>query len=131
MKTMSKQFAPEFLNRLDEVVFFNQLDEESLQRIVDIELAPLVSRVHDMGHILNVTEAARQLLAKRGYDVKYGARPLRRAIQNLLENPLCEILLQKNIAANAQLTADIEKNSTQDEQADDTSKDEQLSITAI
>lgn len=131
MKTMSKQFAPEFLNRLDEVVFFNQLDEESLQRIVDIELAPLVSRVHDMGHILNVTEAARQLLAKRGYDVKYGARPLRRAIQNLLENPLCEILLQKNIAANAQLTADIEKNSTQDEQADDISKDEQLSITAI
>ena len=129
MKALSKQFAPEFLNRLDEVVFFSQLNADALQRIVDIELAPLVSRVHDMGHILNVTLAARQLLAKRGYDVKYGARPLRRAIQNLLENPLCEILLQENIASDAQLTADIEKEK-KDGQTGSKQEDTRLAITA-
>lgn len=129
MKALSKQFAPEFLNRLDEVVFFSQLNADALQRIVDIELAPLVSRVHDMGHILNVTLAARQLLAKRGYDVKYGARPLRRAIQNLLENPLCEILLQENIASDAQLTADIEEEK-RDGQTGSKQEDTRLAITA-
>lgn len=129
MKALSKQFAPEFLNRLDEVVFFSQLNADALQRIVDIELAPLVNRVHDMGHILNVTLAARQLLAKRGYDVKYGARPLRRAIQNLLENPLCEILLQENIASDAQLTADIEKEK-KDGQTGSKQEDTRLAITA-
>lgn len=129
MKALSKQFAPEFLNRLDEVVFFSQLNADALQRIVDIELAPLVSRVHDMGHILNVTLAARQLLAKRGYDVKYGARPLRRAIQNLLENPLCEILLQENIASDAQLTADIEEEK-KDGQTGSKQEDTKLAITA-
>lgn len=129
MKALSKQFAPEFLNRLDEVVFFSQLNADALQRIVDIELAPLVSRVHDMGHILNVTLAARQLLAKRGYDVKYGARPLRRAIQNLLENPLCEILLQENIASDAQLTADIEEEK-KDGQTGCKQEDTKLAITA-
>ncbi len=129
MKALSKQFAPEFLNRLDEVVFFSQLNADALQRIVDIELAPLVSRVHDMGHILNVTLAARQLLAKRGYDVKYGARPLRRAIQNLLENPLCEILLQENVASDAQLTADIEKEK-KDGQTGSKQEDTKLAITA-
>lgn len=129
MKALSKQFAPEFLNRLDEVVFFSQLNADALQRIVDIELAPLVNRVHDMGHILNVTLAARQLLAKRGYDVKYGARPLRRAIQNLLENPLCEILLQENIASDAQLTADIEEEK-KDGQTGSKQEDTKLAITA-
>lgn len=129
MKALSKQFAPEFLNRLDEVVFFSQLNADALQRIVDIELAPLVSRVHDMGHILNVTLAARQLLAKRGYDVKYGARPLRRAIQNLLENPLCEILLQENIASDAQLTADIEEEK-KNGQTGSKQEDTRLAITA-
>lgn len=129
MKALSKQFAPEFLNRLDEVVFFSQLNADALQRIVDIELAPLVSRVHDMGHILNVTLAARQLLAKRGYDVKYGARPLQRAIQNLLENPLCEILLQENIASDAQLTADIEEEK-KDGQTGSKQEETKLAITA-
>ena len=129
MKALSKQFAPEFLNRLDEVVFFSQLNADALQRIVDIELAPLVSRVHDMGHILNVTLAARQLLAKRGYDVTYGASPLRRAIQNLLENPLCEILLQENIASDAQLTADIEEEK-KDGQTGSKQEDTKLAITA-
>ena len=83
-----------------------------------------------MGHILNVTVAARQLLAKRGYDVKYGARPLKRAIQNLLENPLCEILLQSNIAANANLTADIESSIDENEGEGKKKDDERLSITA-
>jgi len=130
MKALGKRFAPEFLNRLDEVVFFNQLNENDIQRIVDIELAPLVHRVHDMGHMLKITEAARQLLAKRGYDVKYGARPLRRAIQNLLENPLCEILLQEDIASDAQLTADIDLDTSKDSKDSNRSDKKKLAITA-
>ena len=130
MKAMNRQFAPEFLNRLDEVVFFNQLNKEALQRIVDMELAPLVSRVHDLGHILNITEAARQLLAKRGYDAKYGARPLRRAIQNLLENPLCEMLLQENIASDARLTADIAQDTMPGEGSGKEQDGKKLAITA-
>ena len=130
MKALSKQFAPEFLNRIDDVVFFNQLNEESLQRIVDLELAPLLGRVQEMGHVLNVTDAARHLLAKCGYDVKYGARPLRRAIQNMLENPLCEMLLQANVATDATLTADIMPESDSQKNGEESNKNKELAITA-
>lgn len=92
-KALQKQFAPEFLNRLDDIIYFDQLSQESIQNIVDIELRPLIRRLNDMGFNLHVSEEARRVLGKRGYDVQYGARPLKRAIQNLLEDPLCEVLM--------------------------------------
>ncbi|MCD8284690.1 MAG: ATP-dependent Clp protease ATP-binding subunit [Prevotellaceae bacterium] len=92
-KSLQRQFAPEFLNRLSDIIYFDQLSPESILKIVDIELAPLMRRVEDMGFSLKVTDAAKQLLAKKGYDVQYGARPLKRTIQNLLEDPLCQRLL--------------------------------------
>ena len=93
-KALKKQFAPEFLNRLDDIIYFNQLDEDSIQKIVEIELKPLLSRVSDLGVTLEVTPEARQLLGKKGYDVQYGARPLKRILQTMLEDPLCDVLMQ-------------------------------------
>ena len=93
LKSIKKQFAPEFLNRLDDIVYFNQLTEEAIQKIVGIELQPLQKRIEQQGYHLEVTPAARQLLGKEGYDAQYGARPLRRALQHHLKDPLCQAIL--------------------------------------
>ena len=92
-KAIRKQFAPEFINRLDDIVFFDQLDEEAIGRIVSLELQPLMRRIADLGYQLTVTPEAQQLLARKGYDVQYGARPLSRAIRTCLEEPLCEVMM--------------------------------------
>ena len=93
-KALKKQFAPEFLNRLDDIIYFDQLSEESIQKIVDIELKPLLHRVEELGVTLEVTPEVRQFLGKKGYDVQYGARPLKRILQTMLEDPLCDVLMQ-------------------------------------
>ena len=93
-KAIRKQFAPEFLNRLDDIIHFDQLGEEAIQRIVSLELQPLMQRIADLGYQLTVTPEAQQLLAHKGYDVQYGARPLSRAIRTCLEEPLCEVMMQ-------------------------------------
>ena len=95
-KSINKLFAPEFLNRLDNIVYFDQLSEDSIKQIVDIEVRPLIKRVSEMGLNLTITEAAKALLARKGYDVQYGARPLKRALQTLLEDPICELLMSEN-----------------------------------
>ena len=92
-KALSKQFAPEFLNRLDEIITFDQLDLEAIKKIVDIELKPLFKRVEDLGYHLELTDAAKSFVAERGYDVQFGARPLKRAIQSYIEDVVCERLL--------------------------------------
>ena len=94
-KALDKQFAPEFMNRLDNIVYFDHLSQEDLQKIVDIELKPLLDRINEMGHTLEVTPEACELLGKKGYDIQFGARPLKRAIQDLLEDPICEILMEE------------------------------------
>jgi ATP-dependent Clp protease ATP-binding subunit ClpC len=92
-KSITKQFAPEFLNRLDDIIYFDQLSEESIKQIVDIEAKPLIKRIKEMGYDLQLTEEAKALVAKKGYDVQFGARPLKRALQTLLEDPICELLM--------------------------------------
>ncbi len=108
-KALEKQFAPEFMNRLDNVIHFDHLSQEDLQRIVDIELCPLLERVKELGHTLEVTPEARELLGKKGYDMQFGARPLKRAIQDLLEDPLCELLI-KETESSLQLKAIVGEN---------------------
>ncbi len=93
-KSITKQFAPEFLNRLDDIIYFDQLSEESIKQIVDIEAKPLIKRIKEMGYDLQLTEEAKALLAKKGYDVQFGARPLKRALHTLLEDPICELLME-------------------------------------
>lgn len=92
-KSLSKQFSPEFLNRLDEIITFNQLDIDAIKRIIDIELRGLFGRVHDMGYEIQITDKAKEFVATKGYDLQFGARPLKRAIQTYIEDGVCELLL--------------------------------------
>lgn len=96
-KALNKQFAPEFLNRLDEIINFDQLEMESLVKIVDIELEGLYKRVENIGYKLVIEEEAKQFIAKKGYDIQYGARPLKRAIQTHVEDLLSDIILGSEI----------------------------------
>ena len=114
-KALDKQFAPEFMNRVDNIVYFDHLSQEDLQKIVDIELKPLLDRINEMGHSLEVSPEARELLGRKGYDVQFGARPLKRAIQDLIEDPLCEILMEPlsnspKGEGNLQLKAEVDAN---------------------
>lgn len=95
MKSLSKQFAPEFLNRLDDVITFDQLSIEALEKIVDIQLADLSARLLSMGYRLSITDAAKSFIANHGYDVQFGARPLRRALQTYIEDKLSEALISE------------------------------------
>ena len=96
-KALNKTFSPEFLNRLDEIITFDQLSLEAITRIVDIELKGLYERLESIGYHLQVDDAAKKFLATKGYDVQFGARPLKRAIQNYLEDGLSELIVSGGI----------------------------------
>lgn len=92
-KALNKRFAPEFLNRVDEIINFDQLNMEAIIKIVDIELGSLVKRIKELGYDISISEDAKKFLAEKGYDVQFGARPLKRAIQNYVEDEISELLL--------------------------------------
>ena len=96
-KSLSKQFAPEFLNRLDEIITFDQLDLKAIKKIIDIELKGLYKRIESLGYQLTITDSAKEFVATKGYDVQFGARPLKRAIQNYIEDGVCEKLLSDEL----------------------------------
>ena len=98
-KSLSKQFAPEFLNRLDEIITFDQLDLEAIKKIINIELKGLFKRVQELGYEMEITDEAKEYVATKGYDVQFGARPLKRAIQNHIEDGLSELILSGEIKA--------------------------------
>lgn len=112
-KSLSKQFSPEFLNRLDEIITFDQLDLNAIKKIIDIELKGLVKRVEDMGYHIEISESAKEFVAKKGYDVQFGARPLKRAIQTYIEDGVCELLLGGKLKKGD--TINIDKNSEKEE----------------
>lgn len=97
-KSLSRQFAPEFLNRLDEIITFDQLDLAAIKQIVDIELAKLFKRVESLGFHITITEEAKEFVATKGYDVQFGARPLKRAIQTYIEDGLSELIVNGELA---------------------------------
>lgn len=92
-KSLSKQFSPEFLNRLDDIITFDQLDIQAIKTIIDLELSGLFGRMEQMGYKLNISDEAKEIVAAKGYDVQFGARPLKRAIQTYIEEGLCEMML--------------------------------------
>ena len=94
-KALNKSFAPEFINRLDEIITFDQLDINALIRIIDIELKGLYQRVENLGYRLEIDEAAKRFVAEKGYDAQFGARPLKRSIQNNLEDGLAELIINE------------------------------------
>ena len=112
-KHLSKQFAPEFLNRLDEIITFDQLDLSAITSIVDLELKSLVKRVENLGYHFQMTDKAKEFVASKGYDVQFGARPLKRAIQNYVEDGLCELLMEGNLKPGSVIS--IGKNPKKDE----------------
>ena len=105
-KALSKQFSPEFLNRLDEIITFDQLDMEAIKRIIDVELKGLVKRIKDLGYEMQLTDAAKVFVATKGYDVQFGARPLKRAIQNYIEDGICEMILDESIKPGSVIVID-------------------------
>ena len=96
-KALSKQFSPEFLNRLDEIITFDQLDLEAIKKIVDIELRGLYKRIESIGYALEVSDEAKQFVAEKGYDVQFGARPLKRAIQTYIEDEVSELIINGEV----------------------------------
>lgn len=103
-KSLSKQFSPEFLNRMDEIITFGQLDIEDTKTIVGLEMTELLSRLGEMGYTISITDKAKEHIARSGYDQQYGARPLKRAIQNLVEDKLCDMILNGEIAPGSNIT---------------------------
>ncbi len=97
-KALRKTFAPEFLNRIDDVIMFNQLSRENIHKIIDIELKGLYKRVEELGYKIKISSAAKDYIADKGYDPKYGARPLKRAIQKYLEDKMAEAIIKAEIS---------------------------------
>lgn len=118
-KSLSRQFAPEFLNRLDEIITFDQLDIEAIKKIIDIELKGLYKRISDIGYNLTISDEAKVFVASKGYDVQFGARPLKRAIQNYIEDAICEMILSDEIHEGDTIHVDFDK------------ENEKLSLTTI
>lgn len=107
-KSLAHQFAPEFLNRLDEIITFDQLDNTAIRKIVDIELSRLFKRINDMGYAVEISDEAKTLLANKGYNPQYGARPLKRAIQTYIEDVLCELLLSDEKRTSKTIAIDVD-----------------------
>ena len=96
-KALSKQFSPEFLNRLDEIITFDQLDLDAIKRIIDVELKGLYNRIEQIGYHIDLSDEAKEFVASKGYDVQFGARPLKRAIQNYLEDGISDIIVNGDL----------------------------------
>jgi ATP-dependent Clp protease ATP-binding subunit ClpC len=112
-KSLKKAFAPEFLNRIDDVVIFNSLDKADIRKIIDIELKGLYQRVESLGYKLILSKEAKDFIAAKGYDVQYGARPLRRAIQKYLEDEMAEVIIQASISEGDAIEVDFDKENQQ------------------
>ena len=96
-KALNKAFAPEFLNRIDDIIMFDQLDKEAIHKIIDIELQGLYKRIESLGYSLELTDVAKDFIATKGYDIQFGARPLKRAIQKYLEDEMAEMIIRASV----------------------------------
>ena len=106
---LKKSFAPEFLNRIDDVIVFNALEREHIHSIIDIELKKLLNRISDLGYTLNLSEKAKDYIADKGFDKKYGARPLKRAIQKYIEDALAEEIVESNLKEGDIINMDLDE----------------------
>ena len=100
-KALSKQFSPEFLNRLDEIITFDQLDLQAIKQIIDVELKSVFKRIGDLGYQVELSDEAKQFVAEKGYDVQFGARPLKRAIQTYIEDGISELIVNGDVKTGA------------------------------
>ena len=108
-KALNKAFAPEFLNRIDDIVMFDTLDQEAIFKIIDIELRGFLARMSKLGYQFEITEDAKSYIATKGYDQQYGARPLKRALQKYLEDPLAELIINSELQTGDKILVDYDK----------------------
>ncbi|MDO5617043.1 MAG: AAA family ATPase, partial [Cruoricaptor ignavus] len=101
---LKKAFAPEFLNRIDDIIIFNALEQDDIKKIIDLELSKLFGRLEKLGYKLQLTEDAKDFIAEKGWDKDFGARPLKRAIQKYIEDTLAELLVNKQIGEGETVT---------------------------
>ncbi|MDH8700799.1 ATP-dependent Clp protease ATP-binding subunit ClpC [Dysgonomonadaceae bacterium PH5-43] len=107
-KALNRAFAPEFLNRIDDIVMFDQLDKEAISKIIDLELKGFYERVENLGYKLSITNQAKEFIASKGYDIQFGARPLKRAIQKYLEDELAEMIIKANASEGDSIYVDFD-----------------------
>ena len=105
---LKKAFAPEFLNRIDDVMVFNALEKEHIDKIIDIELVQLINRIKDLGYFLKLSAKAKAYIAEKGFDKQYGARPLKRAIQKYVEDALAEEIINSQIQEGDKINIDLD-----------------------
>ncbi len=110
---LRKAFSPEFLNRIDDIIMFKSLGRDSIHKIIDIEMDLLIKRIVDLGYSVTVTDAAKDFIVDKGYDAKFGARPLKRAIQKFIEDPLAEQIVKSNLKEGDTINIDYEKDATE------------------
>jgi len=109
-KALKRTFAPEFLNRVDDIVLFNSLSKEDIYKIIDIELKGLYDRILTLGYSIKITPAAKDFIIEKGYDLQFGARPLKRAIQKYLEDPMAEVIIKNELTEGDTLSVGLDKN---------------------
>jgi ATP-dependent Clp protease ATP-binding subunit ClpC len=110
---LRKAFAPEFLNRMDDMIMFKSLDRDSIHLIIDLELKKLYERINSLGYNIEITPKAKDFIVDKGYDEKFGARPLKRAIQKYIEDPLAEEIIKSNLQEGDTISLDIEDGATE------------------
>ena len=108
-KALNKAFAPEFINRVDDIVTFDQLDKEAIYKIIDLELKGFFDRVENLGYTITLTDKAKEFIASKGYDVQFGARPLKRAIQKYLEDELSEMIIREDVKEGNAIIVDFDQ----------------------
>ncbi len=108
-KALNKAFSPEFLNRVDDIIIFDSLDKEAIFKIIDIELVGFFKRITELGYTLKISDEAKTFIAEKGYDVQYGARPLKRAIQKYLEDELAELIISEAVSVGDTIIVDYDK----------------------
>ncbi len=106
---LKRFFSPEFLNRIDDVIVFNSLEKEDIRKILELSVAELVTRIHQIGFDIKLSKSAKEYLAEKGFDSDFGARPLNRAIQKYLEDPLAEEILKSDIKEGDIIKVDLDK----------------------
>jgi len=110
---LKKTFAPEFLNRIDDVIVFNPLEKEHIDLIIEIELKKLLARVTEMGYNLQLSQEAKNFIADKGFDKQFGARPLKRAIQKYVEDAMAEEIVNSNLDEGDSIALDLAENGTE------------------
>ena len=108
-KALNKAFSPEFLNRVDDIIMFDQLDKEAIYKIIDLELKGFYQRMQALGYKFTLTDAAKEFVASKGYDIQFGARPLKRAIQKYLEDELAEMIIRATVQEGDTIVVDFDK----------------------